>query len=151
MEKSFADVFVSGAEDAEVGGLIGNAHGTVSDAYATGQVIAGDRSAVGGLIGYFIGKQVSRTYSTGAVSGGQAANVGGLIGESAPQVAHSYWDVTTSGTTNGTAGGNMKGIKGLTTEELQSGLPKGFDAGVWTQSKKINNGFPYLIANPPVK
>ena len=29
------------------------------------------------------------------------------------------------------------------------GLPAGFDPAIWAQSKSINNGFPYLIANPP--
>ena len=45
--------------------------------------------------------------------------------------------------------GNVSGITGLTTVQFQSGLPAGFDPAVWAQSPGINNGFPYLIANPP--
>jgi len=41
------------------------------------------------------------------------------------------------------------GITGLTDAQLKSGLPTGFDPSVWAQSPSINNGYPYLIANPP--
>ena len=27
----------------------------------------------------------------------------------------------------------------------------GFDPNIWAENPKINNGFPYLIANPPPK
>jgi hypothetical protein len=42
-------------------------------------------------------------------------------------------------------------VTGLTSQQLKSGLPAGFDPCIWAEDKKINNGFPYLIANPPVK
>jgi hypothetical protein len=45
--------------------------------------------------------------------------------------------------------GSTVGLKGLKTRKLQSGLPAGFDPTIWAQSPSINNGFPYLIANPP--
>jgi hypothetical protein len=32
---------------------------------------------------------------------------------------------------------------------IHSGLPSGFDPTIWDENPKINNGFPYLIANPP--
>lgn len=154
IEQSFADVFVSGAETAEVGGLVGNAHGKVTDVYATGQVIAGDDSDVGGLIGYFIGNRVTRGYSTGQVSGGHDAIVGGFVGENQSQfsngeIDNSYWDVVTSGTSKGAGTGDATGITGLTTEQLQSGIPEGFRHSVWAEKKKVNGGVPYLIANPP--
>jgi hypothetical protein len=28
-------------------------------------------------------------------------------------------------------------------------LPPGFDPKIWAQSSNINNGYPYLLANPP--
>jgi hypothetical protein len=28
-------------------------------------------------------------------------------------------------------------------------LPEGFDPTIWAENPSINNGFPYLIANPP--
>jgi hypothetical protein len=42
-------------------------------------------------------------------------------------------------------------VVGLATEQLQSGLPSGFDANIWAQNPKINNALPYLIGNPPEK
>jgi hypothetical protein len=64
-----------------------------------------------------------------------------------------YWDFDTSGITDPSQGAgtppNDPGITGLTSQELQSGLPAGFRAKIWAQNKSINNGFPYLVANPP--
>jgi len=40
-------------------------------------------------------------------------------------------------------------VTGLTTAQLKSGLPPGFDPHVWAEDKRINHGLPYLIANPP--
>ena len=34
---------------------------------------------------------------------------------------------------------------------MKSGLPDGFDPQVWGQDANINNGYPYLLANPPPK
>jgi hypothetical protein len=39
----------------------------------------------------------------------------------------------------------------LTSKQLKSGLPAGFDPTIWAEDPKINKGFPYLIANPPRK
>jgi len=47
--------------------------------------------------------------------------------------------------------GKSTGITGLTTQQLQSGLPTGFDPKIWAENPNINNGLPYLIANPPPK
>ncbi len=41
------------------------------------------------------------------------------------------------------------GITGLTDAQLKSALPAGFDPNVWGQNPNINNGWPYLLANPP--
>lgn len=145
---SWANVSVEGAQSAEVGGLIGNAHGHVIDVYATGRVIAGDQSDVGGLIGYNFG-HVKDGYATGHVSGGQNARVGGLMGTTQLPVHDTYWDTETSGTTNGVANTNLDGITGMTTAELQSGLPQGFSTAYWAEDSKIINGLPYLLRNPP--
>ena len=55
----------------------------------------------------------------------------------------SYWDTQTSGQTT-SAGGT-----GLTTAQLESGLPAGFDSTVWGSNRRINHGYPYLLALPP--
>jgi hypothetical protein len=60
--------------------------------------------------------------------------------------------MTTSKIKKNQGAGNIAddpGIKGKTTQQLQSGLPKGFDPKIWAENPKINGGLPYLIANPP--
>ncbi len=44
---------------------------------------------------------------------------------------------------------NDPGITGLTDQQLKSGLPAGFDPKIWGSDPNINNGYPYLLANPP--
>lgn len=146
--QSFADVFVSGAQNAEVGGLVGNSHGPLHNVYALGRVIAGDESYVGGLIGYSFSR-IESAYATGDVDGGQNALVGGFIGQNFHKVRHGYWDVTTSGTDIGVANGEDAGVKGRSTEQLQAGLPRGFDPAIWGQDPHLNDGLPYLLAAPP--
>ena len=99
---------------------------------------------------------ISYSYSAGAVSGGSGSAIGGLIGDdqSAPgSVFAAYWDTTTSGVTNLTQGaGNVAsdyGISGLTTAQLQSGLPFGFSPTIWTENPLDNNGLPILLGLPP--
>jgi hypothetical protein len=91
---------------------------------------------------------VTSSYSTGVVTTG-----GGFVclTSDRPGFASDYWDTTTSGQANGTCNGNVGGVTGLTTQQLKSGLPSGFDPNIWAEDKKINNGFPYLINNPPAK
>jgi hypothetical protein len=60
-----------------------------------------------------------------------------------------YWDTTTSGTTQGTGTGNISGVTGETTVQLQSGLPAGFSSAIWGENSSINGGLPYLLAIPP--
>jgi hypothetical protein len=139
-----------------VGGLVSINTGTIQDSYATGAVKGGGHSKVGGLVGTNGDGKVTpgtieTSYSTGVVS---AKNPGGFVGvaykvHGQSEIEQSYWDTTTSGTNQGTGRGNKKGITGLTTQQLQSGLPSGFDPKVWAENPKINNGLPYLINNPP--
>lgn len=122
--------------------------------------MGGAHSKIGGFVGENsetngVGAEIRASYSTGAVSGGAHSRVGGFAGSVYPPSGkwnkENYWDVDTSGTNQGTGKGNKNGIFGLTTSELQSGLPEGFNPKIWAQDPKINNGFPYLIANPPPK
>jgi hypothetical protein len=48
-----------------------------------------------------------------------------------------YWDTTTRGIDDGVKGGNESGVTGMTTQQLQSGLPKGFSAKVWGENPNI--------------
>jgi hypothetical protein len=66
-----------------------------------------------------------------------------------------YWDLDTSGISDpGQGAGNKSndpGITGLTDPQLKNALPAGFDPKIWGQEAAINNGYPYLLANPPPK
>jgi hypothetical protein len=158
ISSSYATGAVSGDNhlDSVGGGLVGmmaQYSASITNSYSTGNVSA--ETYQGG----FAGSQAAGTnptsivnsYSTGSVSTGEY--LGGFVGdnqEAANQgYADAYWNVTTSGTTNGTGTGNAATVTGLTTAQLQSGLPAGFDPTIWAENPSINNGFPYLIANPP--
>lgn len=145
----------------DAGGLVGynvgpsgdrNA-GRITDTYATGNVSGADLA--GGLIGENDGGNagehagtVHSSYATGAPGSG-----GGFVDDSEGDglFASDYWDTTTSGTDVGCVTGPCYNVTGLTTRQLKSGLPHGFDPSVWAENANINNGLPYLIANPPRK
>jgi hypothetical protein len=64
-----------------------------------------------------------------------------------------YWDLDTSGISDPSQGvgnyANYPGVSGLSDTQLKSALPRGFDRKIWGQAPNINNGYPYLLANPP--
>jgi len=143
---------MSHSSSSDVGGLIGAAYGTEAEYdFATGAVSGGINSNMGGLIGLASDMSLSQAYSTGSVSGGARSKIGGLIGSQTGGTDSTlYWDVTTSGVSQGVGNiSNAPGVSGLTTTQLQSGLPSGFDASVWGSDSSINGGLPYLLANPP--
>jgi hypothetical protein len=154
---TISDCFATGqltsAKAGAVGGLVGDVDdgGSISNSYATGSVSDKGKSYLGGLVGVFQGAAISTSYSTGAVSRTHSGDVGGFIGlYFTSSLSDNYWNKTTSGDKDGI--GHMRkfpGITGLTSKKLRSGLPTGFDATIWAESPSINNGFPYLIANPP--
>jgi hypothetical protein len=141
------------------GGLIGKAQGVkLTNSYARGAA-SGSTARVGyagGLLGWSGGNgsnTVTAAYSTGAPVGGKYT--GGSTGRIDDDAAMTtvYWDLDTSGVTDPSrAVGNLAnypGIAGLSDTALKAGLPSGFDPSVWAQSPGINDGYPYLIANPP--
>jgi hypothetical protein len=160
IDESFSTGSITVGDSGWAGGVtafIGGSSDTiVENSYAIGAVTGGSSSVIGGMIGEVPKNTTAESlssYSTGAVSAGSGSLVGGFVGKSTSSANYSYayWDVTTSGTNQAAGKGNSRGIVGLTTEELQSGLPSGFDPSIWGQKSKINNGFPYLLNNPPPK
>jgi len=138
------------------GGLagIGKESTTIVNSYSMGAATAtAARVWAGGLVGdYDGGASIATSYSTGAVSGtGFEGGFAGLLKQT--PVTGGYWDLDTSTISDPAQGAgnkaNYSGITGLTTAQFQSGLPAGLDPSVWAQSLSINNGFPYLLANPP--
>ena len=133
-----------------------NQGGLIEDSYAFGAVNADGQPGLeytGGLAGRATGGTIATSYSTGLIA--SPDTFGGLIGwgESNNAQSDTYWDLDTSGVSDPSKGqgnvANEPGIKGLTDAKLKSGLPAGFDPAIWGQSASINNGYPYLLANPP--
>jgi filamentous hemagglutinin family protein len=165
VENSYATGAVSGGSYSNVGGLVGSNlnlgsfPATIQNAYATGAVTGGFGSDVGGLAGDnrdLSGNPgqaiIQNVYATGAVSGG--SYVGGVVGyNSLGTVSAAYWDVGTSGTTNGKGGGASVSAQGLTTAALQSSSTSGvslssaFAGGaVATANGGTNGVYPYLAS-----
>jgi len=76
-----------------VGGLVGENDGTVSNSYSTGNVTG--KLGVGGLVAYNHGGTVSNSYSTGNVTGYEY--VGGLVGWNDGAVSNSYSSANVTG------------------------------------------------------
>jgi filamentous hemagglutinin family protein len=156
---SFASGTVTGGTGADIGGLVGRSFQTmISNSYATGAVAGGKGVHAGGLVGEDLSGSgasftIGSSYASGAVSGGAGSSIGGLVGFDGGGYVYSddYWDTTSSGIQGQGAGNiaNVPGITGLTTVQLQSGLPTGFDPAIWAESSAINIGLPYLLATPP--
>jgi hypothetical protein len=130
---------------ADAGGLVGANEGTITNAYSTGSVAASGTTVSGGFAADS-GGTIGASYSTGANMLDGKPSFGFIHAGTSDM--NDYWDTDTSGTPVGCKDG-CTGITGLTTAQLQSGLPAGFDPAVWAQSPSTNNGLPYLIANPP--
>ncbi len=149
---SYATGPVTGGGGAKAGGLVGRAAQTaaITNAYATGAVTNPGGGPTGGLVADNAGA-IQSAYAAGAVSGG--APRGGLIGLGHPDASHAvadaYWD---TGATPGPGVGGPAddpGVTGLTTSQLRSGLPPGFDPTIWGQNASLNSGLPNLLAAPP--
>ena len=104
------------------GGLVGDINsGTISNSYATGNVIGNTGSVgVGGLVGTNRNGTISNTYATGIVQGNNY--VGGLIGRNDRVVENSIWNTETTGQSAavGYSNGTETNNKGLTTAEMQN-------------------------------
>jgi hypothetical protein len=149
-----------------LGGLVGASSGTIEYAYSTGSVSQGvvgghaKHTTVGGLVGemgqYFT--SIRQAYALGAVATTKSKRVylGGVIGaDYSPSGtnAAAFWDLDTTGVENPNQGaGNIfddQGLKGYPETNFRKAAMRKLDPSVWAQSPSINNGYPYLIANPP--
>jgi len=136
-----------GNTDQDLGGLLGENAGTLTNCYATGEVDQGGDS--GGLVGENTGSgTVSNCYSTGEVDAETVGTDGGLVAVNSGSVSSSFWDTVTSDAET-SAGGT-----GKTTAELKT-LATFTDAGwsitescdattIWGLCSTRNSGYPYL-------
>jgi len=126
---SISSAYASGTVNGSlrIGGLVGYNHaGTITNAFSTSTVTgAAGAQYVGGLVGDN-GGTITAAYAAGAVSAGSgASSVGGLVGNNTGTVTYGYWDTQATGQSSSAAG------TGLTTAQLQSALPAGFDPSAW--------------------
>ncbi len=167
--KSFSkgSIKSSHSSDSAGGGITGwndgQGPGQIADSFSVTKVHDGRQNfgcCYGGLVGKNgSGATITNTYAAGRITENDASDtyLGGLVGEddAAPgSLAHTYWDLDKGVSDPSQGAGNIKndpGIKGLTTQELQSGLPKGFDPKIWAQDPSTNQGFPYLRGLPSKK
>jgi hypothetical protein len=154
IDSSFAEGTVSGGgfADSVVGGLVGYSksglENGIENSYAIGRAFAAGY-AIGGLAGQENDAPITSAYSAGHVQRG-GKYVGGFLGyNTGTSDKFCYWDISTNKGLGAVGQGSNSGMTGLTTAQFQSGLPTGFDPTIWAEDPSINNGFPYLIANPP--
>jgi hypothetical protein len=143
-----------------MGGLVGVSSANIENCYAIGAVTnnlrhlgSSPENDVGGLVGS-ANAAILTSYSSGAIDGTSRDRIGGLVGsDGSGGMKRDYWDVSTSGVTNPSAGAgniaNDPGITGLTTAQFSAKLPVSFSPKVWALNPNVNGGLPYLIANPP--
>jgi len=111
---------VTGSDN--LGGLCGSQYqGTISNCYAASSVAGGDSSEyLGGLCGSNGDSTITNCYAAGTVTGGEYP--GGLCGFNDSTITNCFWDVETSGMTDGV--GNQDpdpaGVIGKTTAEMQT-------------------------------
>jgi hypothetical protein len=92
-------------------------------------------------------------YSLGQVTLNAKKFFGGVIGmDGSSKNETVYWDLDTSGINNryqgaGDVAGD-KGLKGLSDRKFRYGTLLHHLGTAWAQTG-INNGYPYLITNPP--
>jgi len=134
--------------------------GQVENSYTLSKVHDGRRSCCdyGGFVGKNeSGATITNVYASGHIShaNDRQSSIGGLVGFDATAAGafeNTYWNLDKGVSDPSQGAGNIDndpGITGLTTEQFQKGLPEGFDPKIWASDPKINDGYPYLLANPP--
>ncbi|MFA7709005.1 MAG: GLUG motif-containing protein, partial [archaeon] len=144
------------AEDSIVGGLIGAGGGNIQNNYSFASVRS--LNTDGGLIGMLVDDagdtNIVNNYSIGIVW--QEYDVfGGLIGsaqeDSIFYLENNFWDINTSEIDKGYNAQNISEIDGKTTTEMktQSTFTDWDFGSIWNIDSIKNEGYPYLINNPP--
>ena len=161
VSNSYATGSVTGND--EIGGLVGyQVDSHISNSYASGDV--NGNSYVGGLVGtnWSGNPFIDNSYASGAVNGYRV--VGGLVGDNYATITQSYAAGSSTSITNeytslfvGSNGGGSTDFETsrhiavpLTNVEKLNILNSGSDGGpIFALNPAINNGFPFLLSNPP--
>ncbi|PMS18341.1 filamentous hemagglutinin [Trinickia dabaoshanensis] len=117
IERSAASVNVTGRQS-YMGGLVGQNDGTIAQSYSTGAVQGMQHPSVpAGLVGVNTGT-IEQSFATGQVTGDWQVSpyIGAITsGNSGTVTADNYWNVETTGVTNG---GGAPSSHGLTTAQM---------------------------------
>jgi hypothetical protein len=145
-----------------LGGLVGFSGGAISYAYATGSVSQGPHKgaktpSVGGFVGEAssTGGQIYQVYALGklTLSGKYLGGVIGTDGAVAGSNVDAFWNLDTTGVENTNQGaGNQfddKGLKGIAESKFRKATAQKLSPVYWAENAKLNNGYPYLLSNPP--
>ena len=130
----------------DTGGLIGESGSRLLNCYARGDVNGGSGST-GGLVGVNM-SFIRNCYATGRVTT-TSSNKGGLVGINGSNltavITSAYYNSDTS-----TATDTGKGTPATTAEMKTRSTYNDWDFDkVWGMDATINDGYPYLQANPP--
>jgi len=123
------------------GGLVGASYGTITNAYATGDVSTSNAFGTGGLVGINgANGLITNTYATGTVTG---TNWGGLVGHNyntPTSVENSFWDTENTG--QPTSAGGV----GKTTAEMQKIATFNTNGGNWDVEldESLSKIYPFL-------
>lgn len=146
IKRSYATGSVDAAAGTIVGGFTGDSvENLIESAYAQGDVIGTDK--VGGFIGDSSDESITYSYSTGLVTG--AGEAGGFVADAefSDLFTATYWDINTSGKSDGCSTGTCTGIFGKNTSQMKSnGTYDGWDfRNIWGINNVDNNGYPFLL------
>ncbi|MDR3493822.1 MAG: filamentous hemagglutinin N-terminal domain-containing protein, partial [Ancalomicrobiaceae bacterium] len=107
----------------EVGALVGNLSGTISNSYSTAAVYG--QTTVGGLVGQSYLGTITSSYATGAVGAnpiyGSGQSFGGLVGVNAGTIANTY----ATGTMTVSYGAYVGGLVGNNTSTVSNSYATG--------------------------
>jgi len=147
---SSSTIFVKSSYNYYIGGLVGwNAAGTITNSYATGDVIGDTYTYTGGLIGENEAGTITNCYATGDVSG--ANKIGGLIGENynTCTVTNSYatGNVNNSGQYTGGLIGNLDGISSINNCSATGNVTGSSDTGGLIGATYLTESTEYGIIN----
>ncbi len=153
IKESFSNLNIPNQQYMYFGGVAGDCHfGTIENSYSTGTIHA--RYDSRGFCGYGIDTVVLNGYSVGSViysGSGDPNTVSGFIGGSISNtiITNSYWDTETSGQST-SDGGEGRTTADMTYPYNSSNTYIDWDfENVWAIDASIDNGYPYLIHNPP--
>jgi len=153
IRESFSNIGVTNRQYYYISSLAGwCSDGTIENSYATGDIEV--RYESGGFCGASSNITIINSYSIGEVlygPSGDPSTVGGFIGidYGDTTITNSYWNTQTSGQST-SAGGEGRTTADMTYPYNSSNTYIDWDFdNIWAIDPAINDGYPYLIHNPP--